>query len=74
MGSTLDKSRDHSTVWGDESGRAFAQDGKYFNGKGEEIEGDFQTAEAAEAAKKKQPPKGAAAAAPADQTDKQLKS
>lgn len=79
MGATLDKSRDFQTVWGDDSGRAFAQDGQYFNGKGEAIENDFQTAEAAAdaaKAKAKPAPKPAAPApTPADaQTDKQMKS
>lgn len=78
MGATLDKSRDFQTVWGDDSGRAFAQDGQYFNGKGEVIENDFQTAEAAAdaaKAKAKPAPKPAAPAGPvADaQLDKQMK-
>jgi hypothetical protein len=76
MGSKLDRSREYGTVWGDEGGRAFAQDGKYFDGLGNEIPGAFQTAEAAEAASKKptKPPQGASASADkaTNQTDKQL--
>lgn len=43
MGKTLDRSKEFGTVWGDDTGRAFSQDGLYFDGQGNEIAGDRQT-------------------------------
>lgn len=35
MAKTLDRSKPHGTVWGDDQGRSFEQDGQFFTANGE---------------------------------------